>query len=79
MKQKGNWKWLGMMLLGLVMLSSACSSDTMRPSEGAEPAAMPSLPSSARQPKAKPECEPSCSAGSERLFDSMLPKPTEGE
>lgn len=79
MKQMGNWKWPGLMLIGLGMLCSACSSGTPSLNSAAEAAAMPSLPSSARQPKAKPECEPTCSAGSERLFDSMLLKPTEGE
>ncbi|MCY1532449.1 hypothetical protein D9M68_677240 [compost metagenome] len=79
MKRKGNWKWLGPMLLGLAMLCSGCSGASTKPSEGVAPAAIPSLPSSARQPKPVPECEPTCSAGLERLLDSMLPRPTSGE
>ncbi|MNO07689.1 hypothetical protein D3C81_2299820 [compost metagenome] len=67
------------MLIGLGMLCSACSVDSTRLSEGTAPAAIPSLPNSARQPKPVLECEPTCSSGLERLLDSMLPKPTGGE
>ncbi|MGQ7814566.1 DUF2514 family protein [Metapseudomonas furukawaii] len=41
---KGNWRLPGLMLVGLGMLCSGCSSDTRISSSAAEPAAMPSLP-----------------------------------
>lgn len=47
--------------------------------EEAEHAAIPLLPSSARQPRTVPECVPTCSGGFGRLLDSMLPRPIGGE
>ena len=77
--RKGNLIRRKAMLLGLVMLCSACSNDTQRLNSEPASAVMPSLPSSARQQKPAPECVPSCSAGLERLLDSMLLPPTTTE
>ncbi len=77
--RKRNWQRTKAMLLGLAMLCSACSNGTQRLNSEPASAAIPSLTSSARQQKPAPECVPSCSAGLERLLDSMLPPPTTTE
>ena len=74
-----NWKLRGLMLLALAVLLSGCSSASPQLSNAVEQPAIPSLPSSARQPKLIPECVPSCSAGLERSLNSMLVPPTKAE
>lgn len=78
-KPSNNWIKLALMLPVLTALLSACSSASQPLSSAVVTPAIPSLPNSARQPKTPPECEPTCSAGSERLFDSMLELQTSEE
>ena len=74
-----NWKQLGLMLPLLVVLLSGSSCASKQLNAAVEMPAIPSLPSSARQPKPIPECVPSCSAGLERSLNSMLVPPTKAE
>ncbi len=74
-RHRNNWLQRVLMLSALVVLLSACSSASQQLSSAVVTPAMPSLPSSARQPKTPPECEPTCSAGLERLLNSMLLSP----
>ena len=69
-----------LMLLLLMLLASAC---TTQPSnwqpEQAAPAAIPTLPSEARQPPALPWCFPTCSGGLTRERESWRQRMTEPE
>ncbi len=74
-RHRNNWLQRVLMLSALAVLLSACSSASQQLSNAVVTPVMPSLPSSARQPKTPPECEPTCSAGLERLLNSMLLSP----
>ena len=74
-----NLKQLGLMLPLLVVLLSGSSCASKQLSAAAVTPAIPSLPSSARQPKQIPECVPSCSGGLERSLNSMLESPTKAD
>ncbi len=79
LKHSNKWLQRVSMLSVLVVLLSGSSCASQQLNSAVVTPEMPSLPSSARQPKTPPECEPTCSAGSERLFDSMLVLPTSEE
>ncbi|MCY1542954.1 hypothetical protein D9M68_787350 [compost metagenome] len=78
-KPSNNWLQRVAMLSVLVVLLSGSSCASQPLSSAVVTPAIPSLPSSARQPKTPPECEPTCSAGLERLLNSMLASPTSEE
>lgn len=61
MKQKGSWKWRGLMPLMLGLLLTGCAGKSSDCELAAQPPATPSLPSSARQETQLSICSPSCS------------------
>lgn len=67
----------GMLAIVLPLLNSGCAADSppSLPPAVVEPARIPPLPAQARQPKAPPECQPTCLDGWLRSADAMLKLP----
>lgn len=68
---------LGLMLLPLAMLLASCGTDSplLQPPAVVQPAIIPPLPETARQPSPPPICSPTCSSGYRKLLDQLLSPP----